>query len=55
MSDEELKRTQAALKRVVEEHGSSKEKALAFLVECGIYTPTGELAEHNGPNYLPRA
>jgi hypothetical protein len=45
MSNEELKRTVEASRSVREELESSPEKALAFLVELGIATPSGELTE----------
>lgn len=35
-----------AMERKRREIGHSKEKAIAFLAECGILTPEGEFAEH---------
>lgn len=46
MSNEELKRTLEALKSFRKELTSSKEKALAYLVDAGIVTPEGKLTEH---------
>lgn len=43
MSDQELKRSLEALKSLCDNAASSKEKALAFLVESGIVTTEGEL------------
>ncbi len=51
MSNEELRRTVETVRRVTDDLTTSKEKALAFLVKCGINTPDGELTE----NYKPRA
>ena len=46
MSDEDLKKTLAAMEAVRAEFGGSKEKALDFLVKAGIATPSGELNEN---------
>ena len=43
MSKKELERMLASMERVQKEH-STKEKALALLVEAGIATPDGRLA-----------
>jgi hypothetical protein len=45
MSDQDLQETLEAMAKVVAEVTTSKSKALAFLVEAGINTPTGELTE----------
>lgn len=45
MSDQDLQETLEAMSKVVAEVTTSKSKALAFLVEAGINTPTGELTE----------
>jgi hypothetical protein len=46
MSNEELKATLEALDKVQREHGSSPEKARAFLVKAGFITPDGKLTEN---------
>jgi hypothetical protein len=43
MSNEELKRSLAAMKELRDELVASPEKALAFLVEAGLVTPDGKL------------
>ncbi len=43
MSDQELKKSVAAMKSLRDDLTSSKDKALAFLVEAGIVTTSGEL------------
>jgi hypothetical protein len=43
MSKKELERMLASMERVQKEH-STREKALALLVEAGIATPDGRLA-----------
>lgn len=45
MSDQDLKETVEAVKALRQQLTSSPGKALAFLVEAGIVTPTGELTE----------
>ena len=45
MSGQELKKSVEAMQAHRDDLTSSKEKALAFLVEAGIVTPTGELTE----------
>jgi hypothetical protein len=45
MSDQELKKTVDAMQNLCDDLTSSKEKALAFLVEAGFVTPNGELTE----------
>jgi hypothetical protein len=46
MSNDDLKATLAALKKVVDEYASSPEKARAFLVEAGFVNPDGTLHEN---------
>jgi hypothetical protein len=46
MSDKDLKETIDALKSVRKDIGSSRKKAIAFLVKAGIMTPDGELSEN---------
>jgi len=43
MSNEDLKKTLAAMEAVRAEVGGSRKKALDFLVEAGIATPDGQL------------
>jgi len=50
MSDQDLKATIQAMADVSEEFASSQEKALAFLVEAGIATSSGELTEQYRQN-----
>jgi hypothetical protein len=45
MSEQDLRATLEAMSKVREEATSSPAKALAFLVEAGINTPSGELTE----------
>lgn len=45
MGEKELRDVLKALKDVVAEHASSKEKAQEFLKQVGVLTPTGELTE----------
>jgi hypothetical protein len=45
MSNEELNATLEALEHVRKEYLSSPEKALAFMVKAGFYTPDGKLTE----------
>ena len=45
MGEKELRDVLKALKDVVAEHASSKEKTLEFLQQIGVLTPTGELTE----------
>jgi hypothetical protein len=46
MSDEDLKATLQALKKLRNEIAGSPEKARAFLVKAGFVTPDGQLTEH---------
>ncbi len=43
MSNEEMKKSRAAMVEFRDELVASPEKALAFLVEAGIVTPDGKL------------
>jgi predicted translin family RNA/ssDNA-binding protein len=45
MSEQELKKSVEAIQNLRNDLTSSKEKALAFLVEAGIVTPSGELTK----------
>jgi hypothetical protein len=45
MSEEELKKSVEAMQNLGNDLTSSKEKALAFLVEAGIVTTSGELTK----------
>ncbi|MGH7189970.1 MAG: hypothetical protein ACRD3O_03065 [Terriglobia bacterium] len=45
MSEQELKKSVEAMKNLDNELASSKEKALAFLVEAGIVTVSGDLTQ----------
>jgi hypothetical protein len=45
VSNEELKKSLESMQHLREELSSSKEKTLDFLVEAGILTSAGELAE----------
>lgn len=45
MSDEDLAKLIANMKRLREERASTPEKALAALIEEGIFDENGELAE----------
>ena len=45
MSGQELEKSVEAMQTLRNDLTSSKEKALAFLVEAGIVTPAGELTE----------
>lgn len=45
MSDQELKEFEQALERLREEHAASPESGRQFLVDAGILTEDGELAE----------
>jgi len=45
MSDQELKKSVEAVQSLRDDVASSKDKALAFLVESGIVTITGELTK----------
>jgi hypothetical protein len=45
MSGQELKKSVAAMQTLRNDLTSSKEKALAFLVEAGIVTASGELTK----------
>ena len=45
MSEQELKKSVEAMQNLQDELTSSKEKALAFLVEAGIVNASGELTE----------
>jgi hypothetical protein len=45
MSEQDLKKSVEAMQNLRNDLISSKEKALAFLVEAGIVTTTGELAK----------
>lgn len=51
MTNEDLRKTVESARKLTAELTTSKEKALAFLVECGINKPDGELTD----NYKPRA
>ena len=46
MSNEDLKETVEAAKKLSEELVASPEKARAFLVEMGLITPDGQLTEN---------
>jgi hypothetical protein len=46
MSDEDLKETLEALKKLREEFIASPQRARDFFVEAGFITPDGELTEH---------
>jgi hypothetical protein len=43
MRDADLKKTVQAMRSLSNDLTSSREKALAFLVEMGVVTPAGEL------------
>jgi hypothetical protein len=45
MSGQELKKSVEAMQALRDDLTSSKEKALAFLVEAGIVTASGELTK----------
>jgi len=45
MSDQEFKKTMAALKTAERKHKASPKAALAFLVRAGIATKAGKLAK----------
>jgi hypothetical protein len=45
MSEQELKKSVEAMQNLRNDLTSSKEKALAFLVEAGMVTTSGELAK----------
>ena len=45
MSEQELKKSVEVMQNLHNDLTSSKEKALAFLVEAGIVTTSGELAK----------
>ena len=45
MSEQELKKSVEAVQKFPNDLTSSKEKALAFLVEAGIVTTSGELTK----------
>jgi hypothetical protein len=45
MSGQELKKSVEAMQALRDDLTSSKEKALAFLVEAGIVTSSGELTK----------
>jgi hypothetical protein len=45
MSGQELKKSVEAMQNLRNDLTSSKDKALAFLIEAGIVTPSGELTK----------
>jgi hypothetical protein len=50
VSDQDLKETLEALKKLREELAASPQKARDFLVRAGFITPDGELTEHYRPD-----
>lgn len=46
MSEQELKKSLEAMEHLRNEANSSKEKALALLVEAGFVTTAGNLTKH---------